>query len=303
MPSPPVGRFTEHEGGTPDGAPLVAGRFDGEHILVPLLTRELPLLTDQLKVAATLARMADASLTVINPGAVPERTLDAYHHEVTDGDDTALLEWVVDRATEPCPQIDAEFRSTSSVVRGVVQTVRRHDIDTLILSGKSRADRLRKGVTEQIAAHADADVVVVNGQAGFRQTPSILLPVAGGPHSGFAADVARSVALGCDAWIDILHVIDENAPTHKRERADELVGKISQQIDRPETTTTWVLEAPDTTEAIVEQSQYYGLTVLGAPTTGRLRRFVFGSTNATVRANAGSVVLSARNNTPTSGSG
>ncbi|MFB6253062.1 MAG: universal stress protein, partial [Halobacteriaceae archaeon] len=61
-------------------------------------------------------------------------------------------------------------------------------MNTLVIPSGDRTGRLRKEVTEQIAAHADADVVVVNGKAGFETPPSILLPVAGGPHSGVAAD-------------------------------------------------------------------------------------------------------------------
>lgn len=69
-----------------------------------------------------------------------------------------------------------------------------------------------------------------------------------------------------------------------------------QRIARPEKTTTRLLEADDVADAIVEQSAYYELTVIGAPTTGRLRRLIFGSTNRSIRGSARSVVLSARAN-------
>ena len=57
-----------------------------------------------------------------------------------------------------------------------------------------------------------------------------------------------------------------------------------------------MLEADDVAEAIIEQSNYYPLTVLGAPTKGRLRQFVLGSTTQDIRADAQSVVLVGRNN-------
>lgn len=275
---------------------LVTGRLTGDRILVPLLTRTVPALSDQLKIATTLARVTGAPLTVINPTSVPEQTPNAYHHQATERDDTALLEWVFDQTADPLPHVDGELLYTRNVVRGVLQAVRRYNVDTLVVPGRSQSSRLRKHVIEQVAAHADADVVVVNGQPGFREPASVLLPVAGGPHSGIAADVASSIAADCDAWVDVLHVVDEDAPEHRRERAEALVEEISHRVDRPETTTTWLLEAPDTVEAIIEQSRYYDLTILGAPTKGRLRRLIFGSTTAAVRANAESVVLSARNN-------
>lgn len=57
-----------------------------------------------------------------------------------------------------------------------------------------------------------------------------------------------------------------------------------------------MLEADDVANVIIDQSEYYPLTVLGAPTKGRLRQFVFGSTAQDIRAGAQSAVLVGRNN-------
>jgi len=296
MPSPPFAGLLASEDDPTAPAPLVAGQFGGDHVLVPLLTRELPALTDQLKVSTALARASDASVTVVDPAVGPERGPDASYRAANDSDEVALLEWVFEHTAESLPQIDGDVVCTHNAVRGLVRAVRERNVDTLVVPGRSASSRVRAGITEQVAAHADADVVVVNGRAGFRTAASILLPVAGGPHSGLAADVAASIAADRDAWIDVLHVVDDGETDRQRGRADDLVTEVSARIGRPETTTTWILEATDTTEAIIEQSRYYDLTIIGAPTTGRLRRFIFGSTNDSVRANADSVVLSVRNN-------
>ncbi|MFB6101431.1 MAG: universal stress protein [Haloplanus sp.] len=279
-----------------DGSGPIAGRFEGNHILVPLLTSEVPALTDQLKVATTLARVTGAALSVVDPITVPEQTPRTFGHAVGDAENDALLNWVFDQTADATPQLDGDLLHTRNVAAGVLQVVRTNDIDTLVLPSGSDSRRLRKGITERIAVHAECDVVVVNGQPGYEEVPSILLPVAGGPHSGLAADLAQTIAADCDAWVDVLHVVDEDPSERRRDVANDLVDDISHRIDRLETTTTWVLEADDIAEAIIEQSSYYGLTIIGAPTKGRLRQFVFGSTNQAVRTNAGSVVLSVRNN-------
>jgi nucleotide-binding universal stress UspA family protein len=281
---------------TPETTTAVAGQHDGDHILVPLLAGEVPALLDQLKVATALARSTGAPLTVVNPIAPPGQT-PAEYHRVADGDDAALLAWAFEQTAESPPQVDGDFVYTRTAVSGVLRAVSAYDVDTVVVPGSGSA-RLRKGATDRIAAHAEADVVVVNGKPGFKRAASVLLPVAGGPHSGPAADVAAAVAADCDAWVDVLHVVDEDASDRRRERADDLVEGLARRIGRPDTTTTWVLEAPDVVEAITEQSRYYGLTVLGAPTTSRLRELIFGSTNSSVRANAESAVLSVRNNSP-----
>lgn len=281
----------------PSEPPRLKGRFDGEHILVPLLTPAVPAITDQIKVATTLTRVTDASLSVISPLSAPEQTPEELHDEVVDSDDEALLEWAVNHASKSAAQVDSGFLYTRDVIKGVLRTVRTNDVDTLVLPSETHGGRLRKGITERIAAHAECDVVVVNGKAGYDKVASMLLPIAGGRHSGLAADLAQCIAADCDAWIDILHVIKEGASDRKRKTAEKLVEDVYHRIACPETTTTWVLEAADVAQAIVDQSRYYGLTVMGAPTKGRLRQFIHGSTNRSVRANAGSVVLSARNNT------
>ena len=301
MPVPYLGDLLTQTAENPNRIPPVVGRFDGNHILVPLLTREIVPILDQLKIATTLTRARNASLTIINPVPVPEQTPKVYDRAVTDSDDRALLDWAFKQTDDTLPHVTGDFLYTRDAVKGVLCAVRARDVDTLVIPSGARTGRLRKEVTERIAAHTAADVVVVNGRAGFEPPPSILLPVAGGPHSGLAADVATTIATDCNAWIDILHVTDEDAPPHKREQAESLVDDVYHRIARPESTTTWVHEATDIAEAIVEQSRYYGLTIIGAPTKGRLRQFIFGSTNTSVRKDAASVVLSVRNNSPTSG--
>jgi nucleotide-binding universal stress UspA family protein len=271
--------------------PRLSGAFDGEHVLVPLLPPGPPAVSDQVGVAATLARASDAALSLVNPIGNVE-SADEVESEA------ALLEWARDRAEEFPDAGGGDFVYTRDVVGGLLGTVRRADVDTLVLPSTG-GGRLRSGITRQIAANVDCDVVVVNGERGYDEVASMLLPVAGGPHSGLAADIARSIAADCDAWIDVLHVLPADASERRRETARSVLDRTRRRIARPETTTTWLLEADDVAGAIVDQSRYYELTVLGAPTKGRLRRLLRGSTNRSVRTDAQSVVLSARDNSET----
>lgn len=282
--------------GLPEGRPYIGGELEGRRVLAPLLNSRVSALTDQLKIATTFARTADASVRVLNPGRVPERTLREVRNLVAD-DEVRLLSRTLDGTSGSTGRAGGGVAHGSRLVDEVLRAVDGDDIDTLVLPGGSPSDLFGREIADRIAVQADCDVVVTNGKHGYEKVPSILVPIAGGPHSGLAADVARSVAEDCGAWIDVLHVVDGDAPADGRELAEEYVDAASRRIGRPETTTTWVLEADDTAEAIIEQSRYYGLTVLGAPTTGRLRQFLSGSTSRSIRANAESVVLSARNNT------
>lgn len=270
-----------------DGVLPIARDADTPHVLAPLLTSTFRVLADQLRVAAALARASGASLSVVDPVPVAGSIPTEYRSDVGDTDDRDLICWALGRAGD---------RSTVAgrPVSVVLRAADAHGVDTLVLPGSSAGGLLRRPATERIAVQASADVVVVNGRAGYDGPASILLPVAGGPHSGVATDVASRVAADCDAWVDVLHVVEEDAPERRRRAAQAYVDAAARRIGCPETTSTWVLEAPAPAAAIARQSRYYGLTVVGAPTSGRLRRFVHGSTNRSVRASANSVVLSAR---------
>jgi nucleotide-binding universal stress UspA family protein len=283
-----LGRFLD-SGDAAKAIPAVSGRFDGNHLLVPMLASAAPARSDQLDVASTLARATGAALSVVGADAASESA------PAAPGDVAGTtVDPPPDRPADSTPRPDGDVLHTLSVARDVLRAVRANDVDTLVLPGGSGSRRLT-GLVERIAVHADCDVVVVNGEPGYEAVPSILLPVAGGPHSGLAADLARAVAADCEAWIDVLHVVDEDASASRRAAADELVDDVSRRIDRPETTTTWVLEADDVAATIADQSRCYGLTVVGAPTKPRLGELLFGSTNHSVRTNARSVVLSVRN--------
>lgn len=274
----------------------IAGNFEGDHILVPLLTPTVPAITDQIKVAATLARVKDASLRIINPIRAPSQTPHDQWSEIADRDDHGLLSWALDEAITTTPEVQASLFYSRTLMNAVSEAIARYEIDTLVLPSTSSKRIFGRKLSERLSTDADCDVIVVNGQPGFETVPSILLPIAGGPHSGLAADVAQAIAVEYDAWIDILHVVGTNPSRDRETTAHRFVDAAFQRIARPETTTTWILEADDAAEAIVEQSQYYDLTVLGAPTVGKLRQLVHSSTNQRIRDSAQSVVLSARNN-------
>lgn len=292
----PAAAFVAGASDAPEAPPRIEGHLEGEQILAPLLTPAVPAVTDQLRLAASLTRTTEATLHVLKPVRTPEQSSMAFGPEITDEEERDLLEWAVRHTPESETGGSAGFFSTRSFVNGILHATRRNDIDTLVLPNGSDAGILRRGLTDRLALHAACDVVTVNGRRGYDGVPSILLAVAGGPHSGLAADVAGRVASDCGAWIDIVHVVDETAPANQQRRAEALVEATFQRIGRADTTTTWVLEAADVAEAIIEQSAYYGLTVVGAPTKGRLRQFIAGSTNRTIRNDARSVVLSVRSN-------
>ena len=128
---------------------------------------------------------------------------------------------------------------------------------------------------------------------------AILVAVGSGPHSGATIDLARRLADATDAWLELFHVVPSDAaladsasaanesdgPGDADDYAEAGAALLSAARDRLgdfDRVDRWLVEDRTAAGAIVEQSPYYDLVVVGAPTTGTVGRFVFGSTTDTV---------------------
>ena len=273
---------------SPTGTSSIASGLTDDCVLVPLLSSSEPAVTDQLRVATSLARSSGARLCVVDPTSGEPTT---YGPGLPSDAEREL----VDRAVQSTLGVGRPgVLRTHALLNGILTATATADVGALVVPSGSDSGFLRQNLVERLALRAACDVVTVNGQRDYEAARSILLAVTDGPHSGPAADVTRRIAADTDAWIDVLHVVPPRATDRRRERAAECVDAAYDRVGRSDRTTTWVLEADSPADAIVEQSEYYGLTVLGAPTKGRLREFIAGSTSRTVRHGAESAVLSVR---------
>jgi nucleotide-binding universal stress UspA family protein len=143
---------------------------------------------------------------------------------------------------------------------------------------------------------------------------SILVAVGAGPHTGATVDVAREIADATGAWLELFHVVPSDealvdgdataaaaADANEYEAAgDRLLSAARERLGDFDRVDRWLVEDRTAAGAIVEQSPYYDLVVVGAPTTGTVGRFVFGSTTDTVidDAEVPVVVVEAQGETP-----
>lgn len=269
----------------------IGGQLRGQRVLVPLLTDDTARVSDQIQVGVAIAGSTGGSIRIEDPIPGDEPTHRTFIPEINSSVE-GPLNWARDRiAMRERRRIDG-ILAARRTERRVSEHVRRDEVDTLLLppargNGPLGSRRLRR-----LASTVNCNVVWINGDRGFDQFASILLPIANGPHSGLATDVAAAIAEQVDAHVDVLHV---NSPDDENDAvAQQLVENAIERTGLDERANPWVLEEHDPVSAIVEQSQYYGLTVVGAPTASRLKQFAYGSTSRSIRDRADNMIIAAR---------
>ena len=271
----------------------IGGELVGERVLVPLVADEATQIVDQIKVGVAIATASNGSVRIEEPQTTDDRRYRTISPAAEPEATANLVQWGLDRMAPDQGRVEG-ILAARSIERRVREHVRHDEVDTLVLPRTSGDGPLGFRRLRRLANRSNCNVVWINGKSGYREFASILLPIAEGPHSGLATDVAGAIAETVDAYVDILHVIPPDPDDETSLAAQERVDTAANRMELGERATPWVLEADDPVATIVEQSNYYGLTVVGAPTAGRLKQFVYGSASRSIRSAAENMVIATR---------
>lgn len=265
-------------------------------VLIPVFTDDVsPQVVD---LAIDIAEYGGTDLFIVGLETVPDQTpLD--HPEVPIESDRWVERWLQRARDDASADLDVSgaTRVGRTLGRMIHREVEGHDIQTLVLeeTDETAAEPALLGnPIDSIFESVECDVVLATGTEHLEDISTILVPIAGGPHSGMAVDVAKAIATENDAWIEFFHVIDPHGDEEERQLGEQYIEAATDRLGDFENVDTWIYEAPDIAEAIIEQTQYYSLTILGAPQKGRLKRFLFGSKTETISERAKSTVLTVR---------
>lgn len=245
-----------------------------------------------VELAASLAAARGGEVILVSAVVRPSETPLDLTDDLLDEHRTAaqqILRTSLDSEAEVRTRGTARAGRTFSAIVG--EASEDFSAGVIVLDESKPATPFGRNVSARVAGSVDSDIVTVGGKHASSTLYSILVPISGGPHSGLAVDVARNVAEVRGAWIELLHVVEEGTGDRERDDAEEYVAAARERLGDFDDVDTWVLEADDPADAIVEQSQYYDATVMGAPQKNRLREFVFGSTTGDVRSEAYNTVV------------
>ncbi|MFU1783665.1 universal stress protein [Haloarcula japonica] len=138
---------------------------------------------------------------------------------------------------------------------------------------------VRGDAADQMRKKASCDVVSVTHPRSEASVSSVLVPLAGGEHSGLAVVVGGALAAGANAVVELLHVSQAKDDTAQ---VTELFDTARARLPGSVELDTQHLEAPDVAQAIIDESAHYDVTVIGKPTQNRLIEFITGSVTKSV---------------------
>jgi nucleotide-binding universal stress UspA family protein len=206
---------------------------------------------------------------------------------------------LIDRAPDPeGVEVVRDLVVARSVAKGLISAVERTEPEALVIgwdSDPTRSDALLGTTVDRVLERAPTDVYVERIGREADAVDSILLPVAGGPHTETARRGAVAVAAENDATVTVLSVATdplsrEEAHTVASEVGEAVAGELG--ADRVETR---VESGQRVEDVIVDVASEHDVLFLGATRKGPLRGRLVGSVPRRVVSGSDETVLLARN--------
>lgn len=220
----------------------------------------------------------------------------------------------------PEPRREGERLAAQFILKAKQQCDRRSPIDQVVMSGHGRdsivrtmidnydvslfitEDQPRSGIRsilgfeaiDEAAVPASCDTVMVTRIGSMEAIDSILIPVARGPHSGFAIETGLALARRNEATLELLHVYSRN-DDDGLSNGKQVLGTAADRLKGYEPAEQTLLESEAIPEAIIDHSHPFDITVFGAPREGKLRQFILGTIpEAVTKKTDGTVLIAHR---------
>lgn len=208
-----------------------------------------------------ICQAKEASVELIHMVPVPEQIPLSRAAEYISSGKESLLEAMLYLSMHfPC---NTTLRYCRNIARGIVSAVREKNARLLVLGwhGKRETSLFSIGSTiDPIIEQAPCDIVVLKDTGKNKVFEKILVPVAGGPNSALAAEIASIVADGENPEITIMTVHTHN----NRFDLEKFIQSQAKRLNLPEKTfIPKIVKAKSPVAAILKESKGYDLIVLG----------------------------------------
>ncbi|WP_306056418.1 universal stress protein [Natronococcus wangiae] len=263
----------------------------GDRLLVPVANPET---ADRLlDTAVDIAADRDPEILVLTVVTVPmQLSLEQARREFDIDEREALVDDAVERVRGYGTSATGRIRFGRSVAGGICGVASAEGVETILLGWHGRPRRrdiVLGSHIDDVLADAPCDVLVKRIDRDRLAVSSVLVPVAGGPNTEFAAETAGAIARAHGARIELVTVVPDREEATVAEARD-LLNRTTPALGAVESVEQTVLEGA-VVETIVDRSAAHDVTVVGAAEGGHLRRALVGDVSEAIAREAEGAVL------------
>ncbi|MFC4359695.1 amino acid permease [Halobium salinum] len=238
-----------------------------------------------MRTAVDLVRDRDGEILVLNVVNTPRQMSLGDQRRVASQENRRLVREAMSVAEEAGVPVSGTVRYAHEPENAILNTAEQYDTGGILVGwGGDRSGRrnvVLGSTVDDVVREADADVFVEKvgdgaAEAADGHVRSVLLPIAGGPHTELAAETARVIAESTGASVHAVRVVSPadgsvaDAESHLQSVADVFEGSDVHLETR-------VIEHDDVSAALVEAAADHDLTVVGSSREGLFEQNVFGT--------------------------
>ena len=217
--------------------------------------------TELVKSTYQLCGAKDAQVELINMVSVPDQVSLRDAEKYTQPGKEALLEAMLYLSLHF--PISTTLRYCRSIARGIVSAIREKKVNMLVLGWHGRAKYAKFSLgskVDPIIEQAPCNVVILKDCGGNKNFRKVLLPIAGGPNSEFAMEIASILADESNGEITAFTVDRGRGGFEMDDFLTEHCELL--KLDRKRFNTKTV-KAKSAVSAILREAKNYDLVVMG----------------------------------------
>ena len=217
-----------------------------------------------IDIAAPIAKAANGKIIALSVTEVPEQLpihdgLKFVHHR------RPLIRAAKARAEKYGVELSSDLRVAHSLKDALLETVKDHDADLLVMGWKGFSqtrDKIFGEITDQMIRHCPCDLAVIKNIPG--KVDRILLATAGGPNAELGASFARSIASLRNATIDACVVVPALADEAAEQEALKRIDKSLEDLDPKKELGRHIVKSDSIAAGIAKASREYDMVIIGA---------------------------------------
>jgi nucleotide-binding universal stress UspA family protein len=247
----------------------------GFKVLIPLHNPDH--VTALMKLAVPVVKANGGEIIVLGVIDVP-RNLPVHegmrfvHHKAP------LLKTAIQYAQEHGISARPAIRIAHRIYDGILRAAEEERVSLILMGWKgytTTRDRIMGEVTDKVVRLAPCDLITVKLQ-GDVSVDRLLIPTAGGPHAGFAAEYVSLLHREYGTAVSCCYVVGEGASPVEKETALEWIDKTIHRTGLEGAVDRRLVEGKKVASALVKAAGDFDMIVLGASKEGVFSSVLFG---------------------------